>query len=244
MKKTDLFFSILISLLIFTGCSSDDNSNGDNNQLTKLKPSSYTVTESDGDNWRLNFEYSGNLISKITTDYGTTITYNYDGDRLISLTTSQNGESETTNFIYENNRLVETRTDDLSDIYKFSYNNSGQVNKVNWIAAGNDNISFIKYDNRGNVIEYADDFSTIKFSYDDKNNPFKNVFPQLDAGVWWPWYRSLINNQLEVSEKLAQESTFSTKYTYEYDFNENSFPTQRRQVRDDGTIGETVNYIY
>jgi hypothetical protein len=244
MKTSNLFLSLLILTLISSSCSSDNNSNNDDDPSSVLKPSSFTVTESDGDNWTLNFEYNENLISKITTDYGSTTTYNYDGKRLISFTTTQNGTSETTQFIYENNRLVETRTDDELDIYKFFYNSSGQINKVNWIAAGNDNISFLEYDNRGNVIEEIDDFSTFRFTYDNKNNPFKNVFPQLDAEIWWPWYGSLINNQLEVSEKLANESTFSTKYTYEYDFNENNFPIQRRQVRNDGSIGETVNYTY
>ena len=84
-------FFILISLLIFSNCSNDDT-NVDQNTPISLKPSSYTVTESNGDNWTLNFEYSGNLISKITNDFGGTITYNYDGTRLVSFTSTGNGE--------------------------------------------------------------------------------------------------------------------------------------------------------
>ncbi len=246
---------LLLSALALFSCSSDDSDNTTNNdpndpnndnggQSSVIKPKSYSVEESDGDSWTLNFEYTDNLITKITTDFGSTSELEYENGKLISITTNNNGSIEVEELIYDNNRLIERRSDDGQDIYKFYYDNNGRVDEVNWIAAGNDNISYYTYDSSGNVINEEDDFGTFKFTYDSQKNPFRNVVPQLDAEVWWSWYGSLINNQQEVSERLSGQTDFTLKYTYQYQYNQDGYPVSRRQINPDGALRETVTYTY
>lgn len=244
MKKSNLFFGVLTFLLISFSCSSDDKSNDDNHQLVRLKPLSYTVTEFPGDGFTVNFQYKDELISKITTSFGSVMNFNYSGDKLSSYTSVRNGQSSTTNLTYESGRLIESRTEDDSDIITFFYNASGRVNRTDWMDSGHTTTTYYEYDSVGNVIQSENGYSTFKYIYDNNNNAFRNVFPQLDAEIQWEWFGSQINNQIEVHSKLSSDSIFSKKYNYDYDFNEHKFPTERRQIEVDGRIIEIVNYKY
>ncbi len=96
----------------------------------------------------------------------------------------------------------------------------------------------------GNVNQQSDDYSILQYTHDNANNPFKNVFPQMDAEVSWPWFGSLINNESVVKEKLGGSTTFTTKYTYTYEYNSSNYPTKRTQKNPSGQIRETVTYEY
>ena len=141
-------------------------------------------------------------------------------------------------------RLTESRNDDNSEIITYTYNSAGEVSQVVYNDSGFTETTSYQYDSSGNVRESEDDFEIIRYSYDDKNNPFRNVFPQLDAEVGWEWYGSLINNQTQVESKSLSGSNFTTDYTYEYDYNSDNYPIERRQIETDGSISETVTYSY
>ncbi|WP_295335190.1 hypothetical protein [Flavobacterium sp.] len=66
----------------------------------------------------------------------------------------------------------------------------------------------------------------------------------MDAEVSWPWFGSLINNESVVKEKLGGSTTFTTKYTYTYEYNSSNYPTKRTQKNPSGQIRETVTYEY
>ncbi len=224
MKKQNYLLSIFVFLLILTSCNSDDNSDDVNETNSNIRPSSFTVTEVGDNPYTINFEYLGNLISQITTSFGSTTTYNYSGDQLTDYSINRNGQIETVNLTYENGRLIRSENEDGSDIIQFFYNGNGQINKTDW----DGEITFYQYDGAGNVNQSEDDFATFKYIYDSNNNAFRNVFPQLDAEVSWEWFGSQINNQIEVQRKLTTDTEFATRYTYEYDYNDNNFPVERR----------------
>ena len=65
----------------------------------------------------------------------------------------------------------------------------------------------------------------------------------MDAEVSWSWFGSLINNESVVKE-LNGSSTFTTRYTYTYEYNSNNYPTKRTQKNPSGQTIETVTYEY
>lgn len=189
--------------------------------------------------YSMNFEYNGNLITKITYSFGRIITITYGTDsKVINYNIQESGGSATYSATYVNNLLQRIGT------FTFYYNSNNQVIK----SIDSDNFSypnkFYGYDNNGNVIQSNDNYSTFQFTYDTANNPFKNVFPQIDPEIFWPWFGSLVNNQTLVKEKLSSASTFTTKYTYTYEYNSQNYATKRIQKSLSGTIQETVTYEY
>lgn len=243
MKKNKLILFLILTS-IFSSCKSDD----DNKNILsedQIIPLRYTVIESDGSNNTVDFEYTNKFISSLSTNFGRNISYNYSDGKLTSFQTVQNGDTLITNLSYENNRLIELRTEDGSLIISYLYNNLNQIASTERNENGAITITFYEYDDAGNVITAQDDFSTLKFIYNERNNPFKNVFPQLDAEITWEWFGSQINLQQEVQEKLATETEFVTKYTYQYTFvDPNYFPSERRQIDTNGNLMETVLYYY
>jgi uncharacterized protein YcfL len=242
MKPSKLIY-FLVLIFILSACKSNDDSIIPNEN--SVIPLSYSVIETNGSNYSIDFEYTEKLITSFTTDFGGNIIYNYIDDRLTAFQTIQNGDTITTNLEYENNRLIELRKEDNSLIISYSYNNSDHVISTEQNENGAISITFYEYDDAGNVITARDDFSTLKFIYNERNNPFKNVFPQIDAEITWEWFGSQINLRQEVQEKLVNESDFTTKYTYQYTFvDPNYFPTERRQLDINGNLLETVLYYY
>ena len=243
MKINTLIILLVLATMNFSCNSHDDTSQivNENNVI----PLRYSVIESDGSKNSVDFEYINKFINNLTTDFGRNIIYNYNENRLTDFQTIQNGDTLTTNLIYNNNRLAELRTENDSLIIFYEYNNSNQIISTERNENGNTTITLYEYDNVGNVIMAQDDFSTLKFVYNERNNPFKNVFPQLDANITWDWFGSQINLQQEVQEKLATETEFTTIYRYQYTFvDPNYFPTERRQIDVNGNLMETVIYYY
>ncbi|WP_250433233.1 hypothetical protein [Hanstruepera flava] len=247
VKTATLFLGLLYGFLILSCSSDDDNSDANQNII---KPSKYTI-EGGGyaDTRTVNFEYSGNLISKITTDFGTTIQYNYLDGELVSYETTESGEPNYLTYITYNaeGKMLQSRTDDDADFFHFYYNSSGQIDEALWIGAGGifTSTTLYGYDSMGNVIALnrLGANASRKFKYDNKNNAFRNVFPQVDANVSWDWLGSQVNNQIEVQKEVGT-GVFSTLYTYEYEYNENNYPLVRRKFKVDGTLFEIVTYEY
>ena len=237
MKKIKNLTIYLFTLLILISCSNDDES--ENSTSDAIKPKKVTVAEVGSSPYTILLEYNGNYITKITYSYGRIITINYTSDNKVLNYKIQEGTSSVTySTIYENNLLKNIFE------YTFYYNTNNQVIKT----FDSDNFAypntFYQYDTNGNVNQSNDDYSTFQFTYDSSNNPFKNVFPQIDPEISWPWFGSLINNQLKVKEKLSSATSYTTKYTYVYEYNSQNYATKRIQKSPSGTIWETVTYEY
>ncbi|PVW16227.1 hypothetical protein [Marixanthomonas spongiae] len=243
MKKYRLLLSILLKATLLSCTSGNDDTEIPNeNEVIPLR---YTIIESEGSNDTFNFEYMNKLIKKLDNNFGKTTIYNYNGNQLTGFETIESNDTLVTNLIYENNRLSELRTEDENLIVLYTHNDSGQVISTERNENGKSTTTTYEYDTSGNVILAQDNFSTLKYTYNERNNPFKNVFPQLDAEITWEWFGSQINLQQEVQEKLTSETEFTTKYTYQYTFDDpNYFPSERRQLDKDGNLIETVIYYY
>ena len=248
MKKKHIPYYLLALLCVLVSCSSDNDAG---TSTLDPKPTQYTVTDLTQDPWIVNFEYTGNLISRITLEDGT-ITYNYEAGRLISFERVRFGwPSQISRLTYEDDRLTELKVylewdlENHIESTRYFYNSSGQINKT----IGDDGSGFIFttfyfYDSSGNVIQSEFNGSKTRYLYDTKNSAFRNVFPQLDSGVTWEWLGSQVNNQIEIQRRSSTDTDFTTRFYYEYDYNENNYPIQRRQVALDGTVWVTVDYLY
>ena len=234
MKNVKKLFFYLFTLLIIS-CSNSDSSI----ETEVIKPKKITVIEVGEPTYTMDFEYIGNYITKITYSFGRVITIKYTPDNKVLNYKIQEGTSSVTySATYENNLIKKILTN------TFFYNSNNQVIK----STDSDNYSypntFYEYDMLGNVKQSYDNYSTFQYTYDTKNNPFKNVFPQIDPEISWPWFGNLINNQIIVKEKLNSSSTFITKYTYEYEYNSQDYAIRRVQKNSSGSIRETIIYEY
>jgi hypothetical protein len=181
MKKIIYLFSI--TFLILQSCSSEDSSDNSNNNevvlIKRLESSNNTEIEyykynetklnyvSTGDEngqiWRKQFTYSGDLITK--TEW-------YENNQ-------PTGEKNT--YAYSNNKLSEVRVYSPGAIleYKenYSHNSDGSIDVIKTGYNGNSG-GFVKIfiDSNNNIIKKEYLGGNIQlFEYDNKNNPHKNI---------------------------------------------------------------------
>jgi hypothetical protein len=181
MKK--LFYLFSITFLILQSCSSEDSSDNSNNNgvilIKRLESSNNTDIEyykyngtklnyvsignENGQIWRKQFTYSGDLITK--TEW-------YENNQ-------PTGEKNT--YAYSNNKLSEVRvySPGATLEYKenYSYNSDGSIDVITTGYNGNGG-NFVKIfiDSNNNVTkkEYLGGYIEL-FEYDNKNNPHKNI---------------------------------------------------------------------
>jgi hypothetical protein len=175
MKK--LFYLLSITFLILQSCSSDNQDNSSNSSdnilLKKIVVSGQSI----------NFTYNGNKIIKIVYPQGSYSYYliTYTGDQITRTEGFDNNNQPLNHdvFIYSNNLLVQQKVysdiNTLEKTHNFTYNSNNTITKTS-------NNSSIVYDldNNGNITKCRNYFnnslqSTYNYSYDNKNNPFKNV---------------------------------------------------------------------
>lgn len=240
--------NLFLCLIIFTAysCSSDNDDGDGASSQNSIKPLSYTVAEGDDNSFTVNFEYTGNLVSRITTSFGSSISYNYSSGRLERFTsTSSGGSSSTSILTYEGDRLIEISNEIEGETFSFTYNSSGLVETSFSDFDGFDERSQYTYDSNGNIILETDlnTGRSIRTSYGTNNSPARNIFPQIDAEIGYPWLGGLVNNELTV-ERMNSDGEFEVFFSYEYEFNDEGYPLVRRQLSSDGDLRETVTYNY
>jgi hypothetical protein len=129
----------------------------------------------------MTFQYNGNFVTKITFSFGRIITINYNSENKITNYSIQNsGITKTFTATYQNNLLKQLVNNSNTDKTIFYYDNNSKVNKTDYFDNSYLTTTFYQYDTNGNVNQSNDNYSTFQFSYDTSNNPFKNVFPQID----------------------------------------------------------------
>ncbi len=181
MKKLLYLFSAIA--LTLTSCSSEDDSNNSSSSvlLTKI-----IETFEDNSTITTEFEYSGNKLVRMSDDDGyfdftytndliTEVKYS-ESDILLQTETYQYDTSgRVTTFI-----LVDNIDTDWGNKETYTYNADGSVS-VNYYSG--DAFSQTNLDRTGtitflngeiNQISFSDG-KTITYSYDNKNNPLKNI---------------------------------------------------------------------
>lgn len=175
--------------LLLTSCSSDDSSDSG---LVLLKKT--VITNSDGEKATINYKYDGNKIVSATDDSGFfNLHYTYTGDLITKIDFKlPNGKSEQVNtFTYTaDGKLstflrVEYEDEDGEAVLKgykevYTYNADGTISVKGYsgsdvsqtVASGTATIKFVN----GEVSEIISSNSPDhKYTYDDKNNPTKNI---------------------------------------------------------------------
>jgi len=252
MKKLKLLFTILIGLTILS-CSSDDDNNQTPDNTSKLIKK--VTLSNQNQTYSVNFSYnSDNSIDKLEyLDTGGDFIeqYFYNNGELDRIERQDlNGVTEGSSevYSYENGQPVEQKDyiniTTLDEVFKYFYNNN-LLSSIQYFGFNETEYSkqdIYQYDSNQNVISILTDYVNASiseeetvFTYDSKNNPFKNIEPKITLKES---FISFNNNLVtEVKTNLSKNTSISTKnYTYSYDNDE--YPISRT----DGN--ETLTFEY
>lgn len=224
MKKIILFAAIAA----FVSCSSDDNNTETNSKL-KLK----SITNNDG--YR-EFIYGTNgFVSEIkfktTNGVEYTTLYTYDGNTLTDVTYKENSKTfQQLKYTYNNSYITkaEGKIDEYPFVRLYSYDSSNNIIKEEYSISGDvGQVDTFVYQN-GNVINRSiniidGETYTVSYKYDDKNNPFKNTFPDAFLKVLYEGKNNKVGIDGNVTTHVynkdgfpttSDEQGFITTYTY------------------------------
>ncbi|WBX70762.1 hypothetical protein [Tenacibaculum retecalamus] len=173
---------------------------------------------------------------------GTTTTYTYvynDKNQIIKR------ESDTQSVIYTYNDegliISAKQTDEGTESYTFSYtyNDDKRLEKKERINKENDRVTNTSYtyDASGNVKTTTIGAETLENNYDNKNNPFKGLYPssyaKINVGV----------GLSEVNINNPVQGSFSTDTPVVYTYNTDGYPLTASYVVF-GFINTNVTYTY
>lgn len=240
MKK--VFSMAAIALFMMTSCSSDDDNNPTNNtnpvlvtQMTYIEDGDAPVTA--------NYTYDGNKIIKVTYNDGTYEDYTYNSNnKITNIKTYDSGEVvEESNFTYNASGQLSSEVSlegSLGYKTEYTYNNDGTISYVDYegsiesqtllTASGTITIT------NGNITQeiIVDDTpQTWSYTYDNKNNPFKNIASAMELLLYngGSEIGGIVNNVttliVDYSE-LEEDEVYTTTYTY----NAQNYPTQSVEV--------------
>lgn len=237
MKK--LLFVLSITLLY--ACSSENNGSNSNPTNT-LKLSSITETEY-GNSETINFTYSGNTATGFNEidDVSTySFIFGYSNNNLSSITSYHNNiVGSVSTFIYSNGKITNrlSEEDNIEFNHVYTYNSSSQMTNEKQYSNGNlDNSQDYEYNIEGNISKHLYGSSNYRtFEYDTKKNPYSLIYSEAVMKTYGVGYSK--NN-------IIKETTNSGTVTiYEYQYNENGYPTSVIG-KINGTTVITKTFVY
>jgi hypothetical protein len=250
MKK--IFTLAAIALFTITSCSdndSDSTTNPDDNTGGPLVTS--MVETVDGENNVYTYTYDGNKITKIQDQQGFVCNYTftngllakeenyYDGELSEYIIYSYNADSKLSQTISA--ELYDTDWDATKTLY--AYNSNGTVSTT--VYSGDQTTQatlkgsgMVTYAN-GNITQYAflatgSTVPVVKtMTYNDKNDPFKNVFA--NDVISLAYLEGGSNSMLSINDP---DSGFTATYSFLY--NAGNYPTTETENWD----GDITTYTY
>lgn len=248
MKKFLLLFAAFTISL--NSCSSDDSSSDSNSDSVVLLKKTIT-TDSDGEKLTTNYTYNGNKIVSIIDDSeDVDLYYTYTDDLITKLTFKyKNGTIEQVNtYEYDSAKRLVTfvRSEPLDEWGSkevYTYNTDGTVSikhyrgddKTQDVLNGEGTIFFTGGEVSKITINYGPSRS---YTYDDKNNPMKNVLG-FDKISFEDGEASGIVHNI-VSEKDLDYDEVMSKYVFTY--NSDGYPT--KSVEDEEGEIATIEFFY
>lgn len=246
MKK--IFALAAIALVLMTSCSGDDDSPNNNSDTVLLKKR--VITNEDGFVNTFEYQYDGNRLTKMTMSddeeeiFNLNYTYSQDkltkserfedSDLIVRTLYSYDGQgrlSESTGYMFH---VLESGT--YLQKTSYTYNSDGTVSAE--ILVGEEgnlehfSDALYKFEN-GNIIEYTILGSDNVYTFDNKNNPMKNVFAidvmNLDLRMGGP------NNMLSFNGE-------GQPYTFTYTYNADGYPKTSEQDINGSVF--TTQYYY
>lgn len=232
--------------LALVSCNRDNDNKAEE---TPILPVKVVETREDGD-LEMEFKYNGNKLTEIIhkdTQSSRKSVVEYTGDFITSVINYDNNKKVgETIYKYEYGKLVEevakgitSNGKEYSSITTHIYNKDGTITKkyedddsqyTDTITMANGNIEKRERYN----------WYTTTYTYDTKNNPFKNV-KGMSALVLSQGDTGALNNILERVEKFDDNYTYKTTYTYQY---KNDFPTERVYKHNDGDKTYKTTFTY
>ncbi|WP_394777081.1 hypothetical protein [Flavobacterium sp.] len=193
------------------------------------------VSETDQDGFKINYTYTGDLITKVEKLYA-------NGEVYISK-----------QYIYEDGRLKDILRQEFGSYFKVNYKYNS--NNTIWFAESNSNSEGIELEATGRTGTYTildgnliksekylgSSQSVTTFEYDSEKNPKYNVVGfnlLLDVA-----YEQSINNPVNKND-VSGLSTAS--WTYKYEYNTNGYPTLNigKSAIDGSPFIETTQFFY
>lgn len=197
-----------------------------------------SMNNTDGDYaYKINYYYTGNLITRREESNGTIINYTYENNKLkTSIETRSNSDGTTAKtkkvYTYNSNSTIS-----FTETYFDPKTNVETLGTTGMLTFKNNNL--VKFEEF-----YGDYISAIDIEYDTKNNPFNNVLGlnlllEVDVTIFSSNNILKWTNTQKKSGIITQSSI--TSYTYTYDAN--GYPIAHNRYSEGKSI-ETGQYLY
>ncbi|AYN04475.1 hypothetical protein [Flavobacterium sp. 140616W15] len=252
MKKT--FYIFLVSVLILSSCSKDDDYENDsanvllrkeigkeNNKVTYSSEYVYNGNRivSIGD---VSFTYTGNYITKQASAY-ITYEFGYDNGKLVSYTEKFTGDISFYKTVYIHNV---DGTVSFKEYYVFnSMETERSRGNLQFVDGNLVKKEYVMKDNNEVVTQ------TIIKEYDTKNNPYKNILGcdlLFDDDRFLSILNGNKNNLVKTTstasniKEFFSDSLQKSISIFEYSYNSKGFPTLRTSI--DNNEISTKEYFY
>lgn len=250
MKKIVLSLITILFFQLFYSCS-----NNDDNSITPILPTQVIETVEYNGNTEIytaNITYDGNKM--VRQDYGLDIVdLTYTGDLITKFEYKRNNVVIQRNeYTYDNNeRLINYKRFEFDDIIgdygtnvNYDYNTDGSVNFTRYSGyLPNLNLSSsgtitLNQENLVSTIAFSNGDS-YAYSYDTKNNPFKNILGVDKIPFEDDEANSFFRNYISIDKT---NSGFSYTTSFIHNYNSNDYPGQT--IENDGYEIVTTQYIY
>lgn len=246
MKKILLFFCA--ATFVLNSCSSDDLPDSVTSDGVLLKKT--IATNAKGKKVTTIYTYDGNKLVSMIDDSGDVgIYYTYTADLITKITYKlPDGTIEQVDtFEYDSNKRVisyvrSEPTDEIGTKELYTYNADGSVSvkdytgddKSQTFFNGNAKIFFTN----GEVSKITSDYSSnVVYTYDDKNNPDKNVLGEDKLNFIDTSASGILHNI--VSEKDSDDGEL---FTYVFTYNSANYP--EKSVETEFGVVTTTEYFY
>lgn len=248
MKKILAF--VFATLLV--SCSDDDTPTlGTNTEGTRLVKS--VLINPDGGISTGEYFYSGTHVSAIISS-GSTTTFGYTGDLITAVSISNSGTQATLEYD-EHDRLIRTSFSNYSSVYV--YNDDDSVTVTDYEGAelpeNIDRVCTLFYED-GEVVKKvvtrpgSPDITTYTMTHDNYNNSHLSLTGYYGAYFYSSYSIGAMgraHNIKTMTTDVTGSTTLHGFYAYEYDYNSFGYPTQQRQVDQEGNpTGYIVNFYY
>ena len=244
MKKIITLF--VTSLLAFTSCNSDDNDGQSSDSSILPKTSTYIDPEDASKNETTTISYNGNKVTKMESSYYRNV-YTYTGDLITQTVQTEDYDDNVytivTEYTYTNDNKLATETHTTyssqnterhKSKYTYTYNSNGTIFK-NYYYFDEDNKEVLSKQTatltvaNGNLVkietyyDFDESTHTETYEYDNKNSFYKNILGMNKLYISTDGESGVNNLTKYTSSKYPSDN-----YTVQYTYNEQGFPTERK----------------
>ena len=247
--------------------STDTTDNSSNDDSTLIKRIVYNKDTSD--EFTEIYNYDGNKLTSIDLSDNSKYVYSYDDNNnlvgenyfeedelIVSIDIEYNTEDKIAT--YTETFFEPSGLDDRQYEYIFTHNNDGTITNQIYVNYDNSDFELSRTEtitlNGENIASISDDDGyTISFTYDDKNNAFKNIhaievlniLSENEFGAFIYGNTNNITSYIESDDSSNSDDNFTDRF--EYTYNEKNYPITNiytSQYGNEDADVETIEYFY